>query len=399
MNPLFLQAIPLLEEIEAAGYEAYFVGGAVRDTLLHRPINDVDIATSATPDELKQIFPNTVDVGIEHGTILVLYNGGRFEITTFRAESAYKDHRRPDEVYFIRSLKEDLNRRDFTMNAIAMNKKGELSDPFHGQQAIVERRIETVGKAEERFSEDALRMMRAIRFVSQLSFSLDKSCIQALEKMGFLLEHIAVERKSAEFEKLLAGKNRINAVDLLCKLKLDQYLPGLKPLTTKISNLCQYQCEDLDIDELWVLLLYSVKIKAENIDRFLRNWKLPIKRIRKIQEMTQWVHHRFVEKWDSTSLYDAGKQMVTSSEKVYKVINQQDNGPDIYELLVRYDALPIKSRSELEVSGKDLMTILDRQAGPWIKEVLRTIELAILNEDLENKREIIREWVLSCNLK
>ncbi len=161
---------------------------------------------------------------------LVIYKGNSYEITTFRSESEYKDFRRPDEVIFIRSLEEDLKRRDFTMNAIAMNKNGKLIDPFHGQEAIVNKRIETVGCAEERFSEDALRMMRAIRFVSQLSFTLNETCYQALEKMGPLLEHIAVERKTAEFEKLLAGKDRLKALELLCKLKLDDYLPGLKNL-------------------------------------------------------------------------------------------------------------------------------------------------------------------------
>lgn len=136
MKEPFLSAVPLLTEIEHAGYEAYFVGGAVRDLLLDREIADVDIATSATPEEIKAIFPKTIDVGIEHGTIVVLFKGRTFEVTTFRAESEYEDYRRPSGVQFIRSLEEDLKRRDFTMNAIAMDKSGQLFDPFHGKQAI-----------------------------------------------------------------------------------------------------------------------------------------------------------------------------------------------------------------------------------------------------------------------
>ena len=133
----------------------------------------MDIATSATPQEIKNIFPKTIDVGIEHGTVVVLWESETYEVTTFRSEGEYADFRRPSEVTFIRSLEEDLKRRDFTMNSIAMNRKGELIDPFLGIDAIHRKRIETVGSASERFHEDALRMMRAVRFVSQLSFTIE----------------------------------------------------------------------------------------------------------------------------------------------------------------------------------------------------------------------------------
>ncbi|MGO2926624.1 MAG: CCA tRNA nucleotidyltransferase, partial [Leuconostoc citreum] len=121
----FMQAQPILEHIESAGFEAYFVGGAVRDMLLNKPIHDVDIATSAFPEEIKALFTKTVDTGIQHGTVMVLDHGDGYEITTFRTESTYTDFRRPDKVTFVRSLAEDLKRRDFTINAIAMTKDGD----------------------------------------------------------------------------------------------------------------------------------------------------------------------------------------------------------------------------------------------------------------------------------
>lgn len=182
MKPIFQRAIPIIEKLEEAGYEAYFVGGAVRDLLIGREIADVDIATSATPIEMKAIFSKTVDVGIEHGTILILLKGEAYEVTTYRAESTYSDFRRPDEVRFIRHLKEDLQRRDFTMNSIAMDKNGELIDPFAGREAIKNREIKTVGSSEERFNEDALRMMRALRFKSQLGFLLEEGTYDALKR-------------------------------------------------------------------------------------------------------------------------------------------------------------------------------------------------------------------------
>ena len=215
MNPIFLKAIPLLEKIENAGFEAYFVGGCVRDFILGKKIADVDIATSATPQEIKEIFQKTIDVGIEHGTVIVLWEKDTYELTTFRSDGEYKDFRRPSEVKFIRSLEEDLKRRDFTMNSMAMDKKGRIIDPFCGQKAIKNKMIETVGSAADRFHEDALRMMRAVRFVSQLSFSIELNTSIALKENAFLLEKISTERKCVEFEKLLIGINRKSAFQML----------------------------------------------------------------------------------------------------------------------------------------------------------------------------------------
>ena len=167
----YQKALPILKKIEAAGFEAYFVGGSVRDVLLGQPIHDVDIATSAFPAEIKEIFPRTIDVGIEHGTVLVLDGDEQYEITTFRTESAYQDFRRPDQVEFVRSLEEDLKRRDFTINAFALKEDGEIVDLFDGLVDLENNVLRAVGNPHERFHEDALRMMRGLRFVSQLGFN------------------------------------------------------------------------------------------------------------------------------------------------------------------------------------------------------------------------------------
>ncbi len=140
----FRQALPVMEQIETAGYEAYFVGGSVRDVLLGHPIHDVDIATSAFPAEIKEIFPRTVDVGIEHGTVLVLTEDSQYEITTFRTESTYQDFRRPDQVSFVRSLEEDLKRRDFTINAFAVQDDGNVIDLFEGLADLANKTLRAV---------------------------------------------------------------------------------------------------------------------------------------------------------------------------------------------------------------------------------------------------------------
>lgn len=163
-NKEWQAAYSVIEQLEQAGFEAVIVGGAVRDALLDRPAHDVDVATNALPEEVKTVFQKTVDIGIQHGTVLVIVPAGPVEVTTYRTDGEYTDHRRPQNVHFVRSLKEDLQRRDFTMNAIAMRRDGSFVDYYGGQQDIEKRVIRAVGEAEKRFAEDALRMLRAIRF-------------------------------------------------------------------------------------------------------------------------------------------------------------------------------------------------------------------------------------------
>ena len=210
--PEFAEALPILEQIEAAGFEAYFVGGSVRDNLLGLPIHDVDIATSAYPAEIKQIFKRTVDTGIQHGTVMILDHGNGYEVTTFRTETGYQDFRRPDSVTFVRSLEEDLKRRDFTINALAMRADGEIIDLFDGIADLKAHKIRAVGVADERFHEDALRMMRAVRFESQLGFSVTETTQAAIEKHAALLEKIAIERIHVEFMKLMQRIERQNGL-------------------------------------------------------------------------------------------------------------------------------------------------------------------------------------------
>ena len=191
-DPLFQEAIPVLGQIESHGYEAYFVGGCVRDTLLNKKINDIDIASSARPEEVEGMFPITFDVGKEHGTIVVVVDKAPYEITTFRTEGDYTDFRRPDEVNFVRNLREDTLRRDFTINAMAFDRQGKLYDYHGGVKDLNDHLIRCVGNAQERFLEDALRMMRAIRFASQLDFEIEEKSFKAIQTLKANLQYISV---------------------------------------------------------------------------------------------------------------------------------------------------------------------------------------------------------------
>lgn len=392
----FLKAVPLLEAIEAAGFEAYFVGGSVRDSLLKREISDVDIATSAMPSELKRIFPRTVDLGIEHGTILVLFEGEHYEITTFRTESEYTDHRRPDSVEFIRSLREDLKRRDFTMNAIAMDKSGSLIDPFNGSQSIKEGQIKTVGNPAERFGEDALRIMRALRFTSQLGFSIEQGTFSALKNQADLLENIAVERKTAEFEKLLKGRFKNRALSLLIETGAALYLPGLAGQAKSLSHLASCHTPTHSIEEMWSQLIYFMELDEKSAGDFLRLWKLPVKKIKQILLILRWLKFRMENHWTAISAYQSGKSVMNSAEKIFQCLNGGGQAPaDQLEAL--FESLPIKDLSELQVNGNDLLSWYGKKPGPWIKELMGRIETAVVQGEVRNVKAEIKEWLFKCN--
>lgn len=395
----FLSAVPVLKKLEDAGFAAYFVGGSVRDFLLHKSIHDVDIATSATPAEMKQIFPRTVDIGIEHGTILVLYEHGSYEITTFRAESEYVDFRRPKEVVFIRSLERDLERRDFTMNAIAMDRFGKIFDPFNGKGAIKDKRIETVGDAADRFREDALRMLRALRFMSQLGFQIESKTLSALTKYGWLLEKIAVERKKAEFEKLITGAYRSQALKIMLETKIYSYLPLLDNATAAIQRLQAYKCEQLNVNEMWALLIYCMEITGKAVEQFLRAWKFSVKQMKEIQVILQFLSKRLETEWKIYDLFLADEGTVASVEKLWAVINRCNGEYAVNFWLKSYQELPIKDRSQLAVTGKDLIKWRKKPGGPWVNAELMRIEQAVLEKKVENNRLRIKEWLKNCNQK
>ena len=197
----------IIEKLEEAGYEGYAVGGCVRDTLLKREPDDWDITTSAKPLEVKALFPKTFDTGIQHGTITVLMGKEPYEVTTYRIDGEYEDSRHPKEVIFTGNLVEDLKRRDFTINAMAYNPKVRLVDEFDGIKDLEEKIIRCVGDPMERFTEDALRMMRAVRFSAQLGYQIEEKTLESIQKLAPTLKNISAERVCVELVKLLTSDN------------------------------------------------------------------------------------------------------------------------------------------------------------------------------------------------
>lgn len=197
----------ILEQLKLHGFEGYAVGGCIRDSILGREPNDWDITTSASPEDVKRIFPRTFDTGIEHGTITVLVEKEGFEVTTYRIDGEYEDGRHPNEVQFTSELREDLRRRDFTINAMAYNETDGLIDAFGGIEDLRCGVVRCVGNARERFEEDALRMMRAVRFCAQLGFEMEEETAKAIRQLAVSLKKISAERIQVELVKLLESPN------------------------------------------------------------------------------------------------------------------------------------------------------------------------------------------------
>lgn len=216
-------ALYIIETLEQKGYEAYVVGGCVRDMIMNRTPNDWDITTSAKPEEVKQVFSRTYDTGIQHGTVTVIVDKEHYEVTTYRIEGEYKDSRRPESVSFVEDITLDLSRRDFTMNAIAYHPTRGFVDPYNGKKHIEEGCIKSVRDAKERFSEDALRILRAVRFSAQLGFIIDENTIKGIEACKHLLANISKERIRDEFLKICMS-DRPEAINKLYELGLLEYI-------------------------------------------------------------------------------------------------------------------------------------------------------------------------------
>lgn len=246
----------IISVIESAGYEAFAVGGCVRDFIMHRACDDIDITTSAKPDELERILSENgihfIETGLKHGTVTAVINGENYEITTYRTDGDYKDSRHPESVEFVADIKEDLSRRDFTVNAMAYNERKGIVDLFGGKADLEKGVIRAVGDPDKRFKEDALRIMRAIRFASVLSFSVEPETKKAIFDNRKLLKNVSAERIFSELSKLIMGDNVFTVLkdyrDIIAVV-----IPELEPIfnvpqNTKwhIYNVWEHTCKAVD---------------------------------------------------------------------------------------------------------------------------------------------------------
>ena len=393
----------IIQSLEKSGFEAYIVGGCVRDAVLGREPEDWDITTSARPEEVKSIFRTTVDTGIEHGTVTVLLPKDEtgeevrsFELTTFRIDGEYEDSRHPKRVSFTSSLTEDLARRDFTINAMAYHMDMGLIDPFSGMIDLENKTLRAVGKAEERFKEDALRMMRGIRFSAQLNFSLEEDCFMGMRKLKENLGKVSKERIAVELWKLLASEHP-EKVEML-------FSTGLSPYITR-------DFPKIGEAGIPILIPEAPKEKILRFGLFLRNVPIyagKILRELKLDRMTIDGASRFAKLFSENEVENPyalrkriasdGMKMTrdfyamqeailkkkenTESDRIYLAV-LQERVEWLKEIEKRQDCV---SFSEMQLGGKDLIS-LGVSPGKALGELLHYAFDYVLHYPSENDKE------------
>lgn len=374
-NKKFNSAINVLEKFNEAGYEAYFVGGCVRDYLLNDDFSDIDITTNALPDEVKQIFRKSIDTGIQHGTITILINGDSFEVTTFRTEDDYIDHRTPEKVEFVSDLKEDLDRRDFTINAMALDSKGKLYDYHCGEKDLRNKIIKTVNNPNERFFEDALRMLRAFRFSSKLGFEIEENTLKAIKNNAELIKFVSIERIVNEFRKLLIGKGNKRSLELLLDSKLNNYIPFLDEIS-KITDFSNYTfCQSLYI----LSNLNGISFEK------LKELKLSNKEIKQVK-IYEKINKDFISNIPlEIILYNYDIEDVAFIASYFKYCDKED---------IEKIKLPIESFNDIAITSMEIISIIDKPAGPWIKEIIKKLEEDIILYKIDNTRKDILDFLI-----
>ncbi|OHS56888.1 CCA tRNA nucleotidyltransferase [Staphylococcus sp. HMSC70A05] len=390
---LFEQAKPLLTKIQQHGYEAYFVGGSVRDYIMGRDIHDIDITTSATPDEIETIFQHTIPIGKAHGTINVVYGQHNYEVTTFRAEEEYTDHRCPSEVTFVRNLYQDVERRDFTMNAIAMDKSYQIYDYFGGQADIKQHIIRTVGEPHERFEEDALRILRGLRFEAQLGFTIDTTTFLAMQQRVADTAYLSIERIIVELKKLIQGHYVSSSYKHMIQLGLFNHIPFFESI-----DMNKFIVTEPMSFELWIASL----LFATNSQFSLTSLKISNNEKQKIKQLLSLLQllNKIKSKQDLRLLvYDYGSHSlleILNHRQMFQDQHIKVGNPVIINPEVIHDisqSLIINQRQDIAICGYDLINFFNKKRGPWIKTVLRMIEVAIVNNNVQNNKEQILKWV------
>lgn len=390
-NEAFNKGIDILEKIESHKFQAYFVGGCVRDLLLERPIGDIDIATSATPEQIQEIFNKVIPVGIDYGTVIVRYEQESFEVTTFRLDGKYSDQRHPDSVLYVRDINSDLKRRDFTINALAMDKTGNIIDLFNGKKDLQNQLIRTVGNGYERFREDPLRIIRAIRFASQLGFKIEKETLKNMSKIKDEIEHIAVERITNEISKTFSGDYIQQAIQYLIDTKIFSLLPILKNNTYVIDKLPDELNPLHSFGEV-IALFHSIE-RSIPISQWSKAWKVSNHSRNEATKICAALTYFEKQGMDEWLVYQLPATYYKGFLRLLNILYPNEK-IEIDDIVYIEKKLPIHSRAEITFRGNDIIELFpNHHKGPWLGMLINDIEKEIVLHQLQNNKVKIKEWI------
>ena len=356
------KALEVLNKFEENGYIAYIVGGYVRDYLIGRQTLDIDICTNATPKEIIELFEQASISDFSYGSVTIFYKKIRFDITTFRKDIKYQDNRKPIKIKYISDLRKDLLRRDFTINTLCMDSKGKIIDLLDAKTDINNKIIRTVSNPKIEIKQDSLRILRAIRFATILEFDIEEKTKKYISKYGYLLTKLSGSRKKEELTKIFTSLNKEKGRELIIDLKLDKYL--------NLSNLKDITLCD-DIIGIWaqvdVLDIYPfTKLEKENIN--------------KIKELLSY------NEIDKYTLYKYGLYLSTV---VYDI-----KGKDKVILNEMYRNLPIYNTKDIDITGIEISTLLNRKPDSYLKEIITDVEKNIVYGNIENNKMKITNYIL-----
>ena len=350
----------ILKRIEDEGYEAYIVGGFVRDKLLGKDSYDVDICTNARPMNLKDIFPINQN-GNGYGGFNLKIKRYNIDITTYRKEKKYIGHN-PSEVEYVNNLFEDIKRRDFTINSFCMDKKGNVLDLLNAMDDLKSKTIKVVGDPNYKFTEDPLRMLRAIRFATILDFNINDEALESIKKNYRLISKLSDERIKEEIIKILSSPNYNKGLSLLKETKINEVI-GLK----NTDNIVY--CSDI------LGMLAQVNVKRVNLTKTESDTVVILKKL--IQK----------GKIDNYALFNYGLYPCTVVSEILGIKKSEVNK--------MYDKLPIKSMKDIDINGTEIMQLLNIEPGVMIGEVMKNVRNAILNGIIDNKKSDIKEFILN----
>lgn len=384
----------LMNILNENGYECFIVGGAIRSMLLNRPVHDYDLTTNALPEQTKQVFRSfhTIDTGLQHGTVTVVSDHNPIEITTYRKETEYKDHRHPDQVIFTRTIMDDCARRDFTINALCYNKETGILDFFDGQKDLKNKVIRCIGDPYERFDEDALRILRALRFASQLNFSIEDTTAKAILDTKETLSYVSIERIQEEFTKYLAG---------------DGFLPLLYPYRKVFSVFLKELNNISDWDRLLTQLKNStndayVRLAIllsdpafQDPKHLLKQLKYSNKEIEVVIEMIKNLSSPINTKIEIKQVL---KSLSCDFESYLKYREAMDQTSYIEQLNMYHSILDHNecySLKQLSINGSDLVSL--GYKGKQISETLNQLLDEVIKEKITNNKEVLLEQVKGCH--
>lgn len=429
----------IIETLIQHGYEAYIVGGCVRDSILGKQPQDWDITTSATPEQTKALFRRTIDTGIEHGTVTVMMDKTGYEVTTYRIDGKYQDHRRPTEVTFTASLAEDLKRRDFTINAMAYNDRQGVIDKFGGLTDLQKGIIRCVGVPQERFDEDALRILRAVRFAAQLDFSIEEATRQAIREKAVYLQEISAERIQTELTKLITSEHPERILDAWELGITAVVLPEFDRMMETPQNTIYHK---YDVGRHTVAVMQAIEAKpilrwaallhdsakplcrttdeqgndhfhghpkegSEMARRVLRRMKLDNDTIHRVERLVAWhdfgIHGELTKQSLRRALNRMGPELFEDYAKLrladmqgqsdYESEKKQKDYARLLELhqeIIRDGEC--LSMQDLKINGRDLIR-LGISPGPEMGTILKNLLSQVLDEPQLNTREQLEELV------